>query len=307
MNLPQVKILGVGDCVLDYIFRCPSIAHGGSVRVNEFKTEGGGLTATAIVACARLGAAGELVCRLGSDSIGDEIIDGLSRENVALGHVYRAANAASSISFIHVDIETGDRTIYYYRIDINDDEGVPVSWDMEGVSCLLIDPTWKPGAISAAAQARKLGIPVVADVVPSEKNRDMLSLVDVLIAPNAFGKQHAKDGDYRPALDEIHRLGPGVAVITVGRDGCWFSDGAEVDRMPAFSVDVVDTTGAGDVFHGAFAFGLAMGWDIRRRIEFASAVSALKCRKLGGRAGIPTFDESLEFLSSRGTFDWGSF
>ena len=95
-----------------------------------------------------------------------------------------------------------------------------------------------------------------------------------------------------------------AAGITAGVDGSFYADGAERFHQPAFGVEVVDTTGAGDVFHGAFAFALLHDWTARERAEFASAVAALKCRKLGGRAGIPSLEVTLAFLSGRSGGAW---
>ena len=87
-------------------------------------------------------------------------------------------------------------------------------------------------------------------------------------------------------------------IMTKGEDGCFISTTQEHYHVPAFQVSVVDTTGAGDTFHGAFLVGLHKGYDLRRTVQFASAVAALKCTKLGGQAGIPTFEETQEFLHS---------
>ena len=305
-EIQPARIVGVGDCTLDYFFRSATPRHGESAPVIDTKTEGGGLTGTATVACARLGAQTEIFCRVGTDDVADTIMDGFIKEKVGVRRVYRAPRGKSPVSFVHVDLDSGERTIYWYRDNtLPAQEGIPADWLLEGVHCLLVDATWLDAAISAADAARRLGIPVVADTVPSDANRELLARIDVLIAPASFARKHIKSDDCRPALKAIHELGPSVAVITLGKAGSWYSERGVVAHVPAFEIEpVVDTTGAGDVFHGAFAFATAQGWPIRWRIEFASAVAALKCRKLGGRAGIPSLGETLDFLAERGSLCW---
>jgi sugar/nucleoside kinase (ribokinase family) len=99
--------------------------------------------------------------------------------------------------------------------------------------------------------------------------------------------------------EQIRQLGSGVAAITDGERGCWCATPNGPLHIPAFAVDVVDTTGAGDVFHGAFLVGITRGWDLARSLTFAAAVAALKCRVLGGRAGIPTMEEALALVDHR--------
>jgi sulfofructose kinase len=109
---------------------------------------------------------------------------------------------------------------------------------------------------------------------------------------------------HREELETLQSLGPEFPAITGGSEGCWHLDGGKVAHQPAFSVDVVDTTGAGDVFHGAFAYGLGRRWESGRSVEFAAAVAALSCRALGGRAAIPDLEEALTFLRHHGSETW---
>jgi sugar/nucleoside kinase (ribokinase family) len=305
-DVNKIKILGVGDCVLDYLFRCSQPPKGGSVRVPEYKVEGGGLTATAVVTCARLGAKGELISRLGDDDTAQEIIKELEQEGVETSRMIRIPGMRSNVSFIHVDIETGERTIFYYR-DPNIDplNGVPDSFLLDDTSALLVDDTWMPAAVKASQVAKENGIPIIADLKPCDHNLELVELVDILIAPFHFARSHM-NGDIPKALSTILAMGTKLAIITAGKDGCWYSDGQNTGHVKAFDIEVVDTTGAGDVFHGAFAVAMGLGLDIESRLEFASAASALKCRKLGGRSGIPTLHETLKFLSENGSTLWSN-
>lgn len=298
-TLTPVKVLGLGDCTLDYLFRGPEMQKGGCVGVKGYQISAGGIAATATVACARLGADTEFICQLGSDEAGDAILVDLAREGVNTDLVARFPGARSAVAFIHVDSASGERSIAFYSDpQIPGEYGIPGKWPMDGVSCVLVDDVWLPGAISAAEEANRRGIPVIADLIPADWNSELIRRTDVLIAPGSYGRKHAKDEDYTAALQEMHSLGPRIAVITLGPDGCWYSDGATTDHCPAFPVEVVDTTGAGDSFHGGFAYAMAQGWELPKCVEFASAVAAIKCQGMG-RATLPSFEQVVEFLETR--------
>jgi sugar/nucleoside kinase (ribokinase family) len=172
---------------------------------------------------------------------------------------------------------------------------------LKGASCLLIDGFWPDSALQAARRARAEGVPVVADFGGVEgKRKELLPLVDFLITNEECARRVAGRDDPERACRMVQEMGAKVVVATLGDRGCAFAGEGVAGRMPAFEVDVVDTTGAGDCFHGAFCVGVVRGWPLERTLEFASATSALKCRKLGGRAGLPTLDEVNAFLEERG-------
>jgi sugar/nucleoside kinase (ribokinase family) len=169
---------------------------------------------------------------------------------------------------------------------------------------LLIDDIYPELAFSAAQIAKSCNIPIIADMIPGPDNADLLRLVDVLIAPKHFAQQVGCDNNLDAALEAIHEMGPGTALITLGADGWAYSDPYSRGKGTGFKVDVLDTTGAGDVFHGAFAYGLTEGWDAARCAEFASAVAAIKCTQTGGRTGLPSLSQALDFLRERSELDW---
>ena len=129
---------------------------------------------------------------------------------------------------------------------------------------------------------------------------ELIQHVDVLIGGSGFVPALTGVTDIWEAGRAALKIGPRVVVQTEGADGSYTVTKDEEFHLPCFKIDVVDTTGAGDVFHGAYIVGLLRGWDLRRVALFSTAVSALKCTKLGGRAGIPTFDQTISFLKERG-------
>jgi sugar/nucleoside kinase (ribokinase family) len=159
--------------------------------------------------------------------------------------------------------------------------------------------------MQAAMWMREAGKSVVLDggktngpVNPA--TRSLVELTDVLICGSGFGLGLTGEQDLWTAGEAMLSLGPRIVVQTEGKHGSYTVTAADRFRTPAFDVDVVDTTGAGDVFHGAYIVGLLQGWDLRRVALFASAVSALKCTRLGGRAAIPSLGATLAFLAARG-------
>jgi sugar/nucleoside kinase (ribokinase family) len=159
-----------------------------------------------------------------------------------------------------------------------------------------VDCHWPEAQLPAARRARERNIPVCGDIGVGDQAAELLQHIDYPIYASECARQHGHTGSVEGDLRKLAELGPEVPMITLGKDGCIWLEGGQIHRCPAFSVEAVDTTGCGDVFHGAFTFGLARGWDVARNARFASAVAALKCRALGGRTGIPTYDEVVEFL-----------
>jgi len=132
-----------------------------------------------------------------------------------------------------------------------------------------------------------------------ERTRRVLEHVDVLICGSGFAQNLTGLSDTWEAAEAALEVGPRIVVQTEGADGSYTVTADDRFHTPAFPIEVIDTTGAGDVFHGAYLVGLLHGWNLRDVARFSAAVSSLKCGKLGGRAGIPTFDETLAFLRDR--------
>jgi len=302
------KIAGAGLCCLDHILIAPQIPWGESALVENYRLQGGGLVGTALVACARLGAECRIFSLLGVDEIGDRIASELADEGVALAGVARVPGGASPFSFIHVDEHSGERTIFHRRASGMKPAKLPDLGWIAQCDALLVDDYYPELALAAAKTAHENGVPVVGDVITfdAKKNEELFRHVTVLIAPRNFAARLGPEGDLPAALAAIHRLGPETALITLGADGWLWSAPRRQGKGEAFKVEVVDTTGAGDAFHGAFAYGLARRWEIERCAEFAAAVAAIKCTKTGGRTGLPALAQALDFLKKRGWLDWSA-
>ncbi len=302
------EIAGAGVCCLDYIFTAPQIPWGETAQVEENRVQGGGLVGTALVACARLGASCLLFSFLSHDEVGVQIASELAAEGIKLEGVAGIPDGKSPFSFIHVDSRSGERTIFHRAASGLERAALPDLGRIKDCEVLLIDDYYPELALTAARTARQKGIPVVADLtMMPKKNLDLFREISVLIAPRSFAVQIGYGNDLPGALQAIHWLGPETAMITLGREGYIYSSPEGRGRGRAFRVEVVDTTGAGDAFHGAFAYGQARRWEIRRCAEFAAAVAAIKCTKPGGRTGLPTWPQTIHFLRRNGRLSWVGF
>lgn len=300
----QVTIAALGIACLDFLALASQAPVGGTARIRRLVIAGGGLSATAAVAAARLGARTRLLTRVGDDDIGRQVLDGLEREGVDTSGSAIIAGAATPCSIVMVDPDTGDRTIYHYPGRGLEQAPTPQVDFVRSTQALLVDAFWREAALAAAQTARAAGVPVIADFAPGADVEDLAGLVDVFIVPESWARARGAAEDPAAALRLLHSYGAKIAVVTAGERGCWYSSGDETGHCPAFQIEVMDTTGAGDVFHGAFAYALARKWEVARCVEFAAAVAALKCRELGGRAGIPSLAETLDLLGARGRLNW---
>lgn len=301
--MPQQRLIMVGHAALDRVYRVESFPREPTkVRAIEAIEVGGGMAATAAVAAARLGARVELWSRVGDDNAGATIKAGLKAERVDVRYVESFEDARSSTSAIIVD-DQGERLVVGMR-----DTSMPsgTSWlpleRISAVSVVLGDLRWIEATRVAFEHARKAGVATLldADLGAREALPDILALSDYAIFSAPALRDFVKDGDDEHRLQEVLRRGPRHAGVTLGREGyLWRATAGGGGHIDGFAVDTVDTTGAGDAFHGAFALYLAEGLPETECARRACAVAALKCTRLGSRAGLPTRSELEAFLNPR--------
>lgn len=300
---PMTTVTCVGLAVLDFVFSVETRPERGRKAFADSMTVvGGGPAANAAVAVARLDGHARFVGRLGDDVVGDLIIDDFARWGVNASGVRRIESVASPVSSIVVEAD-GERTIVNHSDPtLFAPEDVIVTDDLAGSDAVLGDLLWPTGAVSAMHTARALGIPGVLDFdeTPRGPIDVLLSAPSHIIFSTPALASVAGTPNPREGLEAVREMTDAWIAITLGADGVlWFDDADHLRTTPAFSVDTVDTLGAGDVFHGAFALGLAEGRPIEAVIRRACAVAALKCTRFGGRAGIPCSEEVDEFVESR--------
>ena len=298
-------ILGLGCAAVDellYVGLYP--AANSKLRIERRERQCGGLTATALVAASRLGACCAYAGVVGEDPDSQFVLDTLRREGVSVRPAIRRPGARPVRSTIVVDQKRGTRTIFYDTEGvIGADPAEPSPRVIRSARVLFVDRFGMRGMIRAARLARAAGRPVVGDfeVIDTPRLAELLGLVDHLIVSEEFAAQFTGIGHPGKAAAKLRAGGPAVVVVTCGEKGCWHQGPGNTNarRLPAFPVKAVDTTGCGDVFHGAYAAGLARGLGLEDRIRLASAAAALKATRPGGQGGIPTRAQVESFLAKQ--------
>ena len=298
-----MKIVGVGQCSLDYLALVESFPERDTKKeVLLWEEQGGGPVATALVALKRLGAVCSFYGVIGDDQEGVKIRQSLVDEGVDEGGLVRRDNSVSQAAFIVIEKGSGNRTIFWRRP--SGEELMPDELGddfLRGADFLLLDGLMKGVSFAAAHKAKEMRIPVMIDAGRLREGiLDIAPLCDYIVASEEFARELGYDGDTGRFRELLRQRCFGLTTITLGKKGSITFHGCETIAVPAYDVEEVDTTGAGDVFHGGYIFGLLMRWDIISTIRFASALAAMKCRKVGGRAGIPGLEEVTQFMRERG-------
>ncbi|HFZ8060203.1 TPA: sugar kinase [Salmonella enterica subsp. enterica serovar Enteritidis] len=292
----MVRIACVGITVMDRIYYVEGLpTEGGKYVAKRYTEVGGGPAATAAVAAAKLGAQVDFIGRVGDDDTGNSLLAELE----SLGrYTRRYTQAMSSQSAIMVDAK-GERIIVNYPSpDLLPDADWLNDIDFSQWDVVLADVRWHDGAKQAFTLARQAGVMTVldGDITPQDIS-ELVALSDHAAFSEPGLARLTGMSEAIDALKKTQMLTNGHVYVTRGSEGCNWLEKAAVRHQPGFTVEVVDTTGAGDVFHGALAFGLASGYAIEEAVRFASGVAALKCTRPGGRAGIPDCEQTRSFLS----------
>jgi sulfofructose kinase len=291
---PDGVIVGVGLATVDLLCVAPR-ADDRRLELSVFSMQGGGSSANAMASLAVLGAKGRFFGRVGDDHFGRFILSALNEVgvNTALTHI--EPGKLSPVSIVEVDEFTRKRKILFTRGSISplSPRDLPPRL-LNGAAMLCIDG-YEPAIQAAIAEkARAKGITVLLNAGNlSGGMGELLALSDIVIGSERFATEFAPSDHIDKSLREITRVGPRVAVITLGNEGAMALEGDKLVTQEPLDVFVADTTGAGDVFSGAFAYAAAAGWPLEESLPFANAAAGLKCRSLGARAGLPTLDEIL--------------
>ena len=293
----MAEVLIAGMAVADIVMQLPELPRRAEkYRADEAVITIGGCAANAALAVARHGGQARLAARLGQDAMGDLIVAALQAEGIDLGLSERRAGGRSSFSSILVDAE-GERQIVNFR-GAGLAEGADFAARFAAAprpGAVLADNRWPDLAQAAFAAARAWGVPAVADAeapVAADVLRGATHVAFSRQGLNDFAPDQPVETALRRARDT---LGAWVAV-TDGARGVFWLDGADLAHAPAFPVTAVDTLGAGDVWHGVFALGLAEGASERAAIRFANAAAALTCTRFGGAQACPIRAVTEDFL-----------
>jgi len=296
-------IICIGHAAIDHVYRIEAFPPTPTkVRSLEHIESGGGMASNAAAAIGRLGAPVELWSRTGDDEAGAKIRAFLEADGVNVRFLKAYQGARSSTSAVIVD-GNGDCLIIGERDHaMSMDAGWLPLDRIAGAAAVLSDLRWVEGTRAAFAKARAHGVTTMLD---ADLGGGHVAAEFLLLADYAIFSGPALD-DFAPGPDDAQRLahvlatGVSHAGVTRSAQGySWASADGASGHQPAFSVDVVDTTGAGDAFHGGFAWALTQGRGQAECARIAAAVAALKCQRLGARSGLPTLAELKSFLAAR--------
>ncbi len=296
-------VIGLGIAPLDMLGILPSYPSlDEKTEFTEISIQGGGPVPTAMVTLARLGARVSFVGKIGQDLNGNLIKEELEREGVDTSHLIVDPKAKTPVAYIWIDGRNGKKAI---ALDRTGNSGLqPQELDREHItSCrfLHLDGRETETCLRAARWAREEGIKVVLDLGSLRSRLEsILGLTDYLITSEGFAQTYTGLKDPKKAAQALFRPHYQVVVVTLGERGSVGFSPTGIVYQPSFKVKVVDTTGAGDVFHGAFIYSLLQGWDLTKALRFSNGAAALKCTKIGGREGIPTREEVEKFMRENG-------
>jgi sulfofructose kinase len=302
LPLPTDKpydVVGMGLNSVDFLSLVPEFPTLNSkMEVLQFSKQGGGQVATAMVALSRWRVKTKYIGKVGDDELGSFSLNSLRQEGVDISSVITEPKAINQFAMIIVDGASGERTILWNRDErLMYREGELRKEEVCSGRLLHLDGHDIHAAIRCAKWAKEEKIPTIVDLDKVEPlTSELIKKIDFLITSSRFPTLFTGISDREKALIEMQRQAPGFLCATLGREGAVALVNGSIVRIAGYGIDAVDTTGAGDVFHAGFIYGLLQNWEVWEILKFANAAAALKCRELGGRKGIPTLKETQDFL-----------
>jgi sulfofructose kinase len=302
----EFDVVGIGLNATDTILRVPHFpAYGGKVPFHGEQYSVGGQVASAIVTCAKLGLRSKYIGTVGDDIRGELQLESLRHSGVNIDHVQQRHGCPNQSAYIVIDEATGERTVFWSRPDCL--SLTPEDITEEQITCarlLHIDGHDTAAVGHAARIARAHGIPVTVDIDSVYAGFDeVLPYVDYLIASSEFPAHWTGIEDPFQALEAIQkRHQVRVVAMTLGAHGALALENGRFVYSPAFVVNCVDTTGAGDVFHGAFCYAVLQQMPMAEALGFSNAMAALNCTAVGARGavgadGTATLEEARNLLA----------
>jgi sulfofructose kinase len=306
-----IDLLGVGISPVDFFVFIEEYPEAGR-KINGVPDHvviaGGGPVPTALCTFAKMGGSASVITSIGDDRWGEFIREELDKFGVHHDLCIVRRRCGTALASAWINIHTGERTIvldmsprlYIRPRDIN------LSL-LPRPKLVQVDGRHVEADVKVARWAKRVGARVMLDV-GSKRNPvdDLFPHIDYLVCADEYACSYFKTGSVEQAALGFKRIGIPEVVVTAGIRGSFGIDAdGRTARQKAYRVEAVDTTGAGDVYHGAFLYGIHRGWDLQTRMRFAAAAAALKCRKPGARAGIPSLRQTVHFMRRHRRFHHG--
>ncbi|MEE9252164.1 MAG: PfkB family carbohydrate kinase [Thermodesulfobacteriota bacterium] len=303
--MSSFDVVGIGQVCVDYlgvVNRHPSVDE--RQEITQLSTLRGGPTATALNVLSRFGLKVALVSKIGDDTEGKRLIQELEQESIDTTHLIVEPGKKTQVSLIPIEKHSGKRTVFWSRGTTTPLTAADIPTDiLQNTHAVHFDDLYAGAALRAIEAVGKEGLTVSFDAGEyNEAVEYARGDVDILIASVDFMKSYSGGDDPRKCLEKMSEFGAAVIAITLGDRGSITSCGGEIIDTPAYNVSAVDTTGAGDVFRGAFLYGRLMGWEVEESLPFASAAAAMNTLSLGATGGIPESPEAVfAFMKSHET------
>jgi sugar/nucleoside kinase (ribokinase family) len=286
------RVVGLGQVTVEQLGVGPRSAEA-VVELATFSIQSGGAVGTALSTVCALGGQARYFGRLSDDEFGSIILRGLKEFGVDVSQVLIEPGKISPTSFVAVDERTGRRLIRFTRGSTTPLEPGELPRNLfDDTRLLLVDGRNPALHIAAAERAKALGVTVMLDARRLGTGMgELIDLADIVVGNERFAAEFSHSSDMKRSLMELTKMGPRIAVITLGEEGAIGLEHETLVRQPALPVEVYDASGASEVFRGAFIYGHLQGWALDRCLPFANAAAALNCRHLGGVGGIPSLAE----------------
>jgi sugar/nucleoside kinase (ribokinase family) len=289
--------VGVGLATVDLLCVVPRVEQR-LVEVSVFSMQGGGSATNILAVLSTFGVRGRYFGRVGDDEFGRFILRSLEQLQIDTSLLAIEKGKVSPVSIIQIDELSHKRKVFVSRGNVT-----PLSTRdlpdrlLDGAGLLCIDGSQPALQAAVAEKARAKGITVLLNASQlSGGMGELLTLSDIVVGSERFANELAPSDELAHSLREITRLGPRIAVITMGEAGAVALEGSKLVQQDAIDVFVEDTTGAGDAFCGAFAYAQLKHWPLERALPFANAAAGLACRSLGSRSGLTTVDEVTDAM-----------
>lgn len=304
----EYDVVGLGVSTIDFLNIVEDFpSEEGVQRAYESKLEGGGPIATAVIAIARLGGKTAMIDSIGKDQVGKLIIIEYLKEGVNAELIKINSGCTSSIASVIVRKADGARSIIYSPGSSPDAEiGDAEAQLIASSQFLHLNGRHPAASLQACLCAKEAGTLVSFDGGAhryNDETRNIIKYVDICIAAKDFAQQFSGELNIKKSAEALLESGPSTVVISNGINGSYlFTKEIKEYWQAAFELPaIVDTTGCGDCFHGAFLFGLSKSHTVFETIKLASACAALNTRRLGGRSALPYLSEALEFIEAQKT------
>ncbi|OFW05392.1 MAG: hypothetical protein A3H96_07870 [Acidobacteria bacterium RIFCSPLOWO2_02_FULL_67_36] len=296
-----MDVVGFGGSSVDYVHVLPAAPEvrgpRSKVRISSHFVSCGGQVATALAACSALGLRTRFLGPIGSDANGSRVRDELARRGVDVSHVI-VRQADNQFAVILVDDRTGERMVLWDRDPRMAMRELVVNDSMLASARVVhVDDVDVVASIALATFARERGAIVTSDIDgATDRTLDLIRNVTIPILAEEVPRAMTGIADPEGALRALRRHHPGLLCVTLGAGGAMALDGDRVVHAPAFAVDAVDTTGAGDVFRAGLIYGILVGFPVERMLRFANAAAAASCTRLGAIASVPELADVMDVL-----------